>query len=44
LHFQIEEAERQGDLELDQLEQTMLRDSQTLAILDRAREKYTKRG
>jgi DNA primase len=44
LRFQIEEAERQGDLELDQLQQTMLRDVQTLFILDRTREKYTKRG
>jgi DNA primase len=44
LRFQIEEAERQGDLELNQMQQTMLQDVQTLAILDRAREKYTKRG
>jgi DNA primase len=44
LRFQIEEAEWQGDLELNQMQQTMLQDVQTLAILDRAREKYTKRG
>lgn len=44
LRFQIEEAERQGDLELDQLQQTMLQDVQTLAIIDHTREKYTKRG
>jgi DNA primase len=44
LRFQIEEAERQGDLELNQLQQTMLQDVQTLAILDHTREKYTTRG